>query len=58
LWLIFDKTAPVAVNIFRGMGEGSPLLTQTVPWTAMGVSLAMAASLYLVALRVVQIREY
>jgi hypothetical protein len=58
LWLVFNKTAPAALNLFRGMGEGSPLLTQTMPWTAMGVSLAMAVSLYFVSLRVVQTREY
>jgi hypothetical protein len=58
LWLILNKTAPAAVNIFRGMGEASPLLTHTMPWTAMGVSLALAASLFLVAVKVVQIREY
>jgi hypothetical protein len=58
LWLIFTKTAPEAVNLFRSMGEGSPLLTHAMPWTAMGVSLALAASLFLVAARAVQTREY
>jgi ABC-2 type transport system permease protein len=49
---------PVSVNIVRAMGEGSPLLTHTMPWTAMGVSLALAAILFFAALKIVQVREY
>src|ERR1700677_4437241 len=47
LWWLFNKTPlPVSVNIFRAMGDGSPLVAHTVPWTAMGVSLALAAILF------------
>jgi hypothetical protein len=57
---LLSKTVPVppSVNIFRAMGESSPLLTHTLPWGSMGVSLGAAAILFLAALKVVQAREY
>jgi hypothetical protein len=59
LWLLFKKTLlPASVNIFRAMGEGSPLITHAMPWTAMGFSLCLAAILFFAALKVVQLREY
>jgi hypothetical protein len=59
LWLLFNTTPlPASVNIFRAMGEGSPLLAHAMPWTAIGVSLALAAILFFAALKVVQAREY
>jgi hypothetical protein len=40
------------------MGDGSPLLAHTMPWPAMGVSLAVAGVLFVAALKIVQAREY
>jgi hypothetical protein len=40
------------------MGAASPLFTHTLPWATMGISLATSAVLFLVAARVVQMREY
>jgi hypothetical protein len=59
LWGLFYKTPlPASVNVFRAMGEGSPLIAHTVPWTAMGLSLGLAAILFSAALKIVRIREY
>lgn len=59
LWLLFNKTSvPGSFNIFRAMGEGSPLIAHTMPWTAIGLSLGLAAILFFAALKVVQTREY
>jgi hypothetical protein len=59
LWLLLNKTSlPASLNIFQAMGEGSPLFTHAMPWPAMGVSLALAAILFVAALKIVQVREY
>jgi hypothetical protein len=59
LWWIPNHTAfPASANIFRAMGEASPLLAHTMPWTAMAFSLELAAILFFAALKVVQLREY
>jgi hypothetical protein len=59
LWWLCDNTSPPAsVNVFRAMGENSPLLTHAMPWTAMGVSLGLSAILFFAALKIVQAREY
>ena len=59
LWLLFNHTPlPASVNIFRAMGDGSPLIAHTMPWLAIAFSLGLAAILFFAALKVVQIREY
>jgi hypothetical protein len=59
LWWLFNKTPlPVSMNIFRAMGDGSPLVAHTMPWIAMGFSLALAAILFFAALKIAQAREY
>jgi hypothetical protein len=59
LWWIPNYTPlPVSANIFRAMTEGSPLVSHAMPWTAMGVSMALAAILFFAALKIVQLREY
>jgi hypothetical protein len=59
LWWLPDHTPlPAAANIFRAMGEGSPLLAHAMPWTAMAFSVALAALLFFAALKIVQAREY
>jgi hypothetical protein len=49
---------PPFLNVFRAVGDSSPLFTHTLPWVSMGISLTVAAILFLVALKVVQAREY
>jgi hypothetical protein len=58
LWWLSDKTMPASANIFRAMNDGSPLIAHTIPWTAMGVSLGLAAILFVAALKVARTREY
>jgi ABC-2 type transport system permease protein len=59
LWWVPNHTPlPASANIFRAMGEGSPLLAHTMPWTATAFSLTLAAILFFAALKVVQWREY
>ena len=57
-WLSTHTPLPASLNIFRAMGEGSPLIAHTMPWAAMAFSLAFAAALFFAALKVVQAREY
>jgi hypothetical protein len=57
-WLSTHIKLPASANIFRAMREGSPLLTHTMPWTAMAFSLGLTAILSLAALKVAQTREY
>jgi hypothetical protein len=59
LFLIFRLTSvPARLNIFRAMTDQSPLVTHKIPWTAMGLSLAASAVLFLAALKIVRRREY
>jgi hypothetical protein len=60
LWLLSSYAPlPVSVNIVRAMlGESSPLLAHTMPWTTMSFSLGLAAVLFLAALKIAQAREY
>lgn len=59
LWWLPDHTPlPPSADIFRAMGEGSPLMAHTVPWITMALSLSLAVILFFVALKVVQAREY
>jgi hypothetical protein len=51
-------SVPSSFNIFRAMGQSSPLFTHTFPWASMGISLGAAAILFLAAIRVVQTHEY
>jgi hypothetical protein len=57
-WLSNHTPLPASANIFRAMGEGSPLLAHAMPWTAMAFSLELAAILFFAALKIVQTREY
>jgi hypothetical protein len=59
LWWLFNHTPlPASVNIFRAMGEDSPLVAHTMPWIAMAFSFGLAAILFFAALKIVQRREY
>jgi hypothetical protein len=57
-WLAFRIPAPASVNVFLAMGDGSPVLAHTMPWTAMAFALGLAAVLFFAAFKVVQHREY
>lgn len=57
-WLANKIPAPASVNIFLAMGDSSPVLAHTMPWSAMAFALGLAAVLFFAALKVVQHREY
>jgi len=57
-WLSTHTPMPASLDVVRAMNESSPLLAHTMPWPAMGVSLALAAVLFFAALKIVQTREY
>jgi hypothetical protein len=57
-WLSTHARFPAFVDIFRGMSEGSPLISHTMPWGPMSFSVGLAAVLFFAALKVVQSREY
>jgi Ca2+/Na+ antiporter len=57
-WLMYRIPAPASVNIFWAMGDGSPVLARTMPWTAMAFALGLATVLFFAALKVARIREY
>jgi ABC-2 type transport system permease protein len=57
-WLSSHAPLPAYLNVFRAMGEGSPLITHTMPWAAMAFSVGLAVVLFLAALKVVRSREY
>jgi len=59
LWALSSLTPlPASVDIFHAMGDGSPLVAHTMPWTTIAFSLGLSAVLFFAALRVVQAREY
>jgi len=49
---------PASVDIFRAIGDGSPLMAHAMPWSAMAFSLGLSAVLFFAALRIVRAREY
>lgn len=49
---------PASTNVFRFATDASPLLTHTLPWAAMAISLAISTVLFFAAWRVVEAREY
>jgi hypothetical protein len=57
-WLSNHTPLPASANIFRAMGEGSPLIAHNMPWAAMAFSLELAAILFFAALKIVQLKEY
>jgi hypothetical protein len=59
LWWLFNNTAlPSSMNIFKVIGEASPLMVHSVPWTAMAVSMVFASGCFFLALRIARVREY
>jgi hypothetical protein len=57
-WLSTHTGLPAYLDIFGGMGKGSPLITHTMPWNAILFSMLLAAVLFLAALKVLRAREY
>jgi hypothetical protein len=57
-WLSARGALPAFADIIRGMSKGSPLIAHTMPWSAMGFSVGLAAVLFFAALKVAQAREY
>ncbi len=57
-WLSTHAPLPAFLDIFRGMGRSSPLITHTMPWNAMLFSVLLAAVLFFTALNVLRAREY
>ena len=49
---------PASFDIVQAIGAGSPLVTHTIPWGAMAVSLCLATVLYCAALKIAKAREY
>jgi hypothetical protein len=49
---------PRSVDIFRAIGDGSPLVAHAMPWSPMAFSLALSAILFFAALKIAQAREY
>jgi hypothetical protein len=59
LWGLSSWVAlPAPVDIFRAIGDGSPVISHTMPWSAMTFSLGLSAILFFAALKIVQAREY
>jgi hypothetical protein len=57
-WSLSRLSLRASFNVFRFLGDASPLITHGLPWPAMGISLLSSAILFLCALKVVQSREY
>jgi len=55
-WL--TRNIESGLNVFRALQQGAPLITHTIPWPAMGTSLAISLILFLFTLRVIQTREF
>jgi hypothetical protein len=49
---------PAAVDIFRAIGDGSPLIAHAMPWPTMAFSLGLSTILFFAALKIVRAREY
>lgn len=49
---------PPSIDVFRVMAEASPLLTHSLPWPAISVSLVFAGIVFFSAVKVSQTREY
>lgn len=57
-WLTVRFPPPPSLDVFRVMAEASPLLTHSLPWPAILVSLSFTAFVFLTAVKVAQTREY
>jgi hypothetical protein len=51
-------SVPDNINPFRVIGPAGPLVTHTIPWVAMAISVAVAVGMWIAAATVVQKRDY
>jgi len=49
---------PAVLDLFRPLTTDSPLVTHAFPWSGMGISVALAAILFCLSMKIVQLREY
>jgi hypothetical protein len=57
-WSVSRLSLRPSFDVFRFLGDASPLLTHTLPWPAISISLLVSALLFWVALKILQVREY
>jgi hypothetical protein len=57
-WVSKHTTLPAFMDTYRMMGDFSPLKTHHLPWSGIAFSIALSAVLFLVALKIVRVREY
>jgi hypothetical protein len=57
-WISAHASLPGYLDIFAGMGKGSPLMARTMPWSAIVSSMLLATITLFAALRVLRAREY
>ncbi|HTZ60859.1 MAG TPA: hypothetical protein VMB49_22270 [Acidobacteriaceae bacterium] len=57
-WVSTHIPFPAFANIFRGMGEDSPLIAHTMPWNVIAFSAGLGIILFFTALKIAKAREY
>jgi hypothetical protein len=57
-WLTLRFPPPPSLDVFRVMAEESPLLTHSLAWPAIAVSLTFAGIVFLAAAKVAEAHEY
>ena len=58
-WLFTKYGAqPSTLDFFRALGTASPLVTHALPWTAIGLSVAIGAACLMAAVKVEHVRQY
>lgn len=57
-WLSSQIKLPAFADLLHAVGNGSPLITHSMPWSTVAFSMGLAATLFFAALKVVQSREY
>lgn len=57
-WVALHKFLPAGVDVFRAMGQGSPLYAHAMPWEPMAFSVGLGAALLFAALKIARVREY
>jgi hypothetical protein len=59
VWFIASRVSvPPRFNVFGFVGAASPLMTHSLPWPAMAISLIASVVLFLAALKIAERREY
>ena len=59
VWFVTSRISPSpSLNLFGFSGGASPLITHTLPWPAMAISLSASAVLLWAALKIAERRDY